>query len=555
MLIVDFQRWKNEIILTAMILTFVSVNLIWFRLDQAPPMWDQSHYLMNSEQLFRTLTEEGWVSFFKAYTTVFGTKAPLITVLPIPLYYLLGNTYESALYINLIFILICSIYLYKLTSRVADEKAALISVFILNTFPLAFAMSREFLVEYGLMTLVVSWMYHIVRLDTDNSRLDALALGIIIGLGMLMKISFVIYIAFPTIFLIALKLARLKRLPENWLHNLLIIGLVGAAIASPWYFRNITSIFEFAFNSGYGDMAKYWGTGDVFTLGAIRAYWNSVINTGISFYYLILIAASVLILILGAIIPQQPLTGRQFESKYFFFMMIWILVPLTLFTFSVNKDYRYSLPYYPALAVLCALAMTKAAVVKPLKYLPFILLIFPAFNYFYMSFAKDAPTYKWGHFVILAPHLAYAHPPITDLWPNVQLLDRIESDSRELGKHQVRVTMLFNCNYLNRLTQGYYAENLRSNIRFDTIEFYSKQSDDEIVHKVSQDTDYILTKSEKLGPDFTNVKNVRVKRILDEGNLPFAYFDNMPLPDGTFLEMYRKVYAETNGAGNGVGEK
>lgn len=551
----DFNRWKYEIILVAMIVTFMSANLVWFRLDQAPPMWDQSHYLMSSERLFRTLIDEGWLSFFDAYTTVFGTKAPLITVLPIPLYYFLGNIYESALYINLIFILICSIYLYKLTSLVADEKTALISVFILNTFPLAFAMSRELLVEYGLMTLVVSWMYHIIRLDSGNRRLDALALGIILGLGMLMKISFLVYIAFPTVFLIALKSAHIKRLPDNWIRNLLIIALIGAAIAGPWYLRNLPKIVEFVFSAGYGDLAKYYGTGDVFTFGAIQAYWGSLINSGISFYYFILLAASVSTSILVAILARRSDTGRQFESKYLLFILIWILVPLTLFTFSVNKDYRYSLPYYPALAILCAVAMTRVAVVKPLKYLPIILLIFPAFNYFYMSFAKDAPSYRWGRFVILAPHLGFAHPPIIDSWPNVQIIDRIQTDARELGKQKVNVTMLVDHPYLNHLTQGYYAENLRSNIRFETIVFHTKESDEEIVQKVSQDTDYILTKSEKLGPDFSNIKNIRIKRILDEGNLPFAYFDYLPLPDSTFLEMYRKVYAETNGAGNGVGEK
>ncbi|NCA71134.1 MAG: hypothetical protein EOM91_13725 [Sphingobacteriia bacterium] len=532
------NRWRQALILAVMIFTFMLVNLVWFHLDQAPPMWDQSHYLMASEQLFSTLSNEGWRAFFSAYTNILGAKAPLITVLPLPLYSLFGHSYDSALYINLVLILICGLYLYRLTAEIVDEQAALISVFILNTMPLAFAMSREFLVEYGLMTLVVAWMYHLVRIQAESRALHAAALGIILGLGVLMKISFLVYIAFPTLFMIIWQSARLKRPPDHWLRNGLLVILMGAVIAGPWYLVNLTKILDFVFSAGYGDMAKYYGTGEVFTRDAILAYWSSLIGSGISFYYFILLALCILTLTVLALLHRSLPAESRLRWDAVLLVSIWILVPFMLFTFSVNKDNRYSLPYYPALAILCAWALTRLAAARPLRYLPLVVLLFPAFNYVYLSFVTHGHIYRWDRVVIFAPRLGYAHAPIRESWPNESIIARLERDARILGKQNVRVMMLFDHQFLNRLTQGYYAENRGADIRFETVTFHSERTDDEIIERIVHDIDYILTKSSMPGVDFANVRNLRIKAMLDDGKLPFVRFDHLILTDGTRLNFY-----------------
>jgi len=149
--------------LTCIIVFFVITNIIWIRLDVAPPMWDQSQYLEGSKILYRTLVKEGVVSFLTAFSETFKNKAPLIAALPIPFYILFGEGFKSALLMNLVFLVLSSCYLYRLCLLISGKKEAILSVFILNSFPLVFSLSREFLVDYGLMTFVILWMFYLLR--------------------------------------------------------------------------------------------------------------------------------------------------------------------------------------------------------------------------------------------------------------------------------------------------------------------------------------------------------------------------------------------------------
>ena len=151
-------------------------------------------------------------SFVVAFTEIFKLKPHLITVLPVPFYIIFGNTYENALYVNLIFMILASFFLYKLGISIAGEKEALLSVFVLNVFPLMIGMSREFLTEYGLMTFVIMWMYYLLRYDLFQKRKISCILGIILGLGMLMKISFILYIVFPTLFVLIRKVYKAPKI-------------------------------------------------------------------------------------------------------------------------------------------------------------------------------------------------------------------------------------------------------------------------------------------------------------------------------------------------------
>lgn len=97
-------------------------------------MWDQSQYLESSVMLYQALSKKGLVSLLTAFSNMMDTKTPLITILPIPFYLIFGNNYESALCVNLIFLILSSVYLYKLTNLLSNEKAVLFSVFIYRLF-------------------------------------------------------------------------------------------------------------------------------------------------------------------------------------------------------------------------------------------------------------------------------------------------------------------------------------------------------------------------------------------------------------------------------------
>lgn len=528
---------KYTITLTGIILFFAIANLIWFRMDQAPPMWDQAQYLESSEVLYRTLTKSGGASFVAAFTDVLQIKAPLITILPIPLYLLFGNSYTSALWVNLLFIGICSYYLFKLGIIILGEKEALLSVFILNTFPLIFAMSREFLVEYGLMVFVIMWMYYVLKSDAFAHRKYAYPLGIVLGLGMLMKISFLLYIVFPTVFLCITKIVEQKKLSTSSVKNMIIVLLIGSLISGTWYFKNLPYIIRFAFASGYGEASKNWGMGEVFSLKTVLAYWTYIINYGISAYFFSLV---ILVGILSFLVRKNKAFLTNKGRAYFYFLIIWFTIPFIVFTFGINKDYRYTAPLWPAVAILMSSALVRVSEIKYGRILLLILLIFPMLNYWYVSFSPKGVFLRVGQWELLNNYLAYAHPPIRERWPNKELVTLIHKDSSKTNNARPRATLLFSHPYLNFINLNYYARNGNLDISFDALDYLSKETAEETVDRIEKSSDYILVKSDELGPDFATAKNVPVLSLLEKGKLNFKQIGEIPLPDETHLTIYRR---------------
>ena len=110
------------------------------------------------------------MAFLSVFSQVMGSKAPLITALPLPLHALLGESYWSARMVNVLLIVLASWALFRLGTLLAGRRVALLAVILLNTFPLAAAMSRQFLVEYGLITLVIVWVYYLAQWQRGEHR-------------------------------------------------------------------------------------------------------------------------------------------------------------------------------------------------------------------------------------------------------------------------------------------------------------------------------------------------------------------------------------------------
>lgn len=534
---------RAHLALLGIICFFIAVNLIWIKNDQAPPMWDQSHYLFASDILYHKLTKEGLISFIRAFTHALEIKAPLITALPIPFYLLAGDNYASALFVNIFFIVFGSYYLFKLVTLISGKREALLSIFIFNLFPLIFAMSREFLVEYGLTVFVIAWMYYLLKSEFFENRKDCYALGIVLGIGMLMKITFALFIMAPTIFIIICRIIYLKELPKTLLKNMGVIFVMGLLISGIWYFQNLKFIINFAIPGGYGNIASYYGMGDVFSLETILKYWIYIINYGISSYFFVLI---ILLLLQKLILFMNNKPSSNIERDRFYFLFLWFTVPFIIFTFGVNKDYRYLSPVYPVLAILMSSALVRLSAIRYGTPLLITLMLFPTFNYFFVSFSSKPIYVKIKQFEILNNNLAYAHPPVKELWPNKRLIQFIRNDAVRTNNDHARTTLLFDHPYMNFITLNYYSRLENTNLSFDTNGFLSKETLRDVEARIERDSDYLVTKSDNLGPEFLNVKNVPILASMEKGELGFRQIGEFPLPDKTLLTIYKrddKTYA------------
>lgn len=531
----QIKAYKNKIILIGIVLFFVLANLLWLQKDKAPPMWDQAQYLESSQILYKVLTTEGVVPFAEAYSTVLREKAPLIAMLPIPSYLLFGNDYRSARFVNIFFIILGSIYLYRLGILIAGEEAALLSIIVLNTFPLIAGISREILVDYGLMVFVIMWMYYLLKSECFTDRQYNYRLGIVFGLGMLMKISFPVYIAAPTFFLLWNTISQKKKLPELFFKNILIVFVVGVLIAGTWYFNNLETISKFAFRSGYGDAARNWSMGEVFSIETIIVYWTYLINYGISFYFFLCL---LFILILRFVNSLKNNSSPGSDSFYTFFLFFWFLLPFLVFTFGVNKDYRFTAPYYPAIALFISMNLAKLFQKRYRNAVLLFFLLFPVFNYIFISFSPKPYGLQVQKFKLLETNLGYAHPPIKDRWPLRSVVNFIHNDAMRTNNEFAVTTLLFNNLYFNSINMRYYAAIGNSGMMFNNV---SPNLDaGEAVSKIERESSYLITKSDKLGPEFTISKNMPVLAMLNSGKMNFRQILTLPLPDGTSLTVFKR---------------
>ena len=540
---------KIDVPFWVIILCFIALNILWFRQDTAPPLWDQVAFLHTSEVLFQTLTREGFIPFLDAFTEALKIKPPLISVFPIPFYFLFGSEHQSALYVNLLFLAVASYYMLKLGTLVSGRTEALVGVVILNTFPLVFAMSREFLAELGLMMFVIMWMYYLLQSRGFEGRRESFSLGIILGAGMLMKVSFVFYILIPSLYLILKKTVEMRKFPAHLFSNIVLVIFIGTGIASVWYLKNLFSVIEFSFSSGYGTLAENYAMGDIFSIKTIVAYWVRLINYGISTYYFLLIAT----LLIAAMIIRLKTGGLyQMKPRSFWLLIVWIVVPFVLFSLGTNKDYRYIIPICPAIALLIGTGIVRIASRR--LFVIAVLLIFPFLHYINASFDLWPLHIKVKDFIIFSNHLGYAHPPIRENWQNERFVRYINNDTVQSYIRQAQATLLFDHPYFNATISNYYARKNDYSILFNTNDFYRNESRQETIARVENESDYIIVKSGKIGPEFVNVKNVFVIEKLRKEGMPFEQIKTMDLPDDTYLTILRRrhprVYQNMNAIEN-----
>jgi 4-amino-4-deoxy-L-arabinose transferase-like glycosyltransferase len=519
---------------------FAVTTMVWLRLDTVPPSWDEAHYLRASHELYRTLLDQGPVAFAAAFSQALGTKAPLIAVLPFPFYVLFGESHLAACYVNVALVVVASWYLFKLGELVAGRRTALMSVIVLNTFPLVAALSRVFLVEYGLMTLVIAWMYYLVRWRSGEIGRSSWALGLLLGLGLLMKVSFPLYVAAPTVTVMAPWLVGDRRAQPAPLGSLLRVVAIGGAVAAPWYLENWATVLRFVVEGGYGELAEAYGRGAVFSLATVTAYWRDLVSFGVSTWYGLLLALT------GCSIAVVSLGRRrwpEWPSGHLDLLLAWWVFPWLVLTFAVNKDVRYTMAYLPALALLLCgaiarlfhgrLAIVSLALVAALGGL----------NYGLYSFAlpRPQPEVRVGGLIVVGSDLGWAHPPVAERWPNEAVLELLTADAAALGSERPRATLLFSHRRMSVHNMNYLAVLHGSPLRFDTCQFQSPETPSEHADRVRSSAAYLLMKSGDLGGVVLNVKNVEVASLLQREGMPFEKMGAFVLPDRSELTILRRT--------------
>ncbi len=510
--------------LTLFTLYLLWVNHDYYRADTQTPTYDEAWYLETSIHLYHRLTSEGLPGFWDGYHRAFGVKAPLLSVLPIPFYLLAGPSRESAMLVNSLFLILTNLYLFLLTRHLFNPCAGLAAVVFYQTMPLAYGLSRNFMAEYGLATLVIIFLYYLIARD------QPFLLGLLLGLGLLLKVLFPAFIAGPLL----LHLYRRR----SW-RSLPLILLPALALAATWYAYNWRSLLDFAFQSAYGSIAPDYSA------GGLHAWLLLAINQGTSFYY------ATLLLPATATLYLRRHNWRLATGHWP--LLLGLLPPLLALALGRNQLIRFLLPLLPVLAIVLAAAIFSLGRRWTLQAALALLLAFYPYRLFAaLTYRTPNPSHAvtLGPFVVYSHDLGWARPPVhEDPAGHRRLLAAVHRLALDATRPFYAV-LTIDHTYLNANLLNYLNAYENYPVRFTSLG-YAETSPGRARDRIqSLDARFLLVgEGFRDLPDFLNRLHHDLRDRLDRGELPFHLRAEVPLaPPMKVLIYERDVPEATNTA-------
>lgn len=333
------KKHKYLFFLSVLSLAIFLLNMIWIGLDSRPPHWDMGRHLWTSVQYYEILGRHEIIPFIQSYFYY----PPLLYWLTAAFYLFFGNSITTAVSVNIIFIIMFTFSVFFLARRYFEDKLSLIVAIVASSYPIVVTQFKEYQLDAPLMAICALFLAIAVRRPLKSYHRTIL-LGIVIGFGMLLKWTFVVFIFFPMILMITEYMIEKKgefklRLFDLFKHLSLML-LVAYAIASPWYVANIQQIrIDFRQNGVAqalieGDPAVWslesniWYIKNLF-LNQVHVIWGVIFIVGLFWI----------------------LKSRDLIVKYRY-PLIFIFGSILILTFLPNKDARYTMAILPAVAVI-----------------------------------------------------------------------------------------------------------------------------------------------------------------------------------------------------------
>jgi len=514
------KKLESAIVISALLLLSL-VNVYWIYKNSAPPGWDDATYLEASERIYQSVNK-GIDDLIKTSTEVLQRRAPLISYVALPVYMILGaSSFKIAMIENLIWLVLFYVFFYLLLSKTFNKKIAIMSIFITSTMPLFYGLVRHFYVEFGLMAIIIIWVYFLFKTKHLSKKKYLLILGFITGLGLLMKITFPVYIS-GFLLLEACEFIRRRPSISRIVRNLVLFS-VPILVAAPWYIKNLPVVLWHAKRSLDPAVLQQFYYGSPFSPRVVYLTLLDITNYVISWYYLAIAA----ILFFGFVIR-----GKIRIDNY---LLISLIPPFLYTLFSPNKDYRLILPIVPLFGFAISWMIWAWLKERSLIYLPIFLLI-PFFMFVNVihEIASIFNRFTLGPILVSDTRIGlYAYWPDTSYWPIEETL-RFIANSAPGNKKRVILTTSeikeFNINNLK-----YFAAKQGMDLEFKSIA-YSGISYSDITNSLTK-ADFII-ELESPHNEF-NGENLRKYKEISQ-KINWIKVDNdLILPDGYKLLIYK----------------
>ena len=259
-----------------------------------------------------------------------------------------GISLFNARLVTVVFSVLALWVSFELARSLFDGKTAFLSALLLGLMPGYFWLSRLALIEMALVFFIVLGLLLFVHWHKTRKDLYILLCGAAIGLGILSKYQAVATGAIVLFSILFLERGRLK-------HAFLRFGLMAAGVAAvvvPWlvvaflYGDKLIANWLYAVQVGNPDKAAYSLRYPAPIFYLIDVVWPYGVFHPISIFIYSLCLAG-----LGFLVWRHKGSDKL--------VLVWFIVIFVFFTLIANKEWRYVIGLFPALAMAAAVLITQ----------------------------------------------------------------------------------------------------------------------------------------------------------------------------------------------------
>jgi 4-amino-4-deoxy-L-arabinose transferase-like glycosyltransferase len=315
--------------------TFIALTCWWLTQDRSIPIYDAGLHLKTAIIYHGMLSSGDLLGPFNNDLTY-----------P-PLAYLVGafamfiggvNVFTAVSAENLVFVPLLALGCYQTGRLLFDDRAGLLAVIFVLGSPLMTGQLHVFALDAPETAMVALSMWLLLASEDFGRRRMAAWAGLAVGLGLLLKVTFPLFLA--GIFFAAL----IRGGWRNW-RNLAIFTAVALVIGTPWYLDHIPQWGKILTLAGTSSGAVPGNLPSTFSTDNLLWYFWSTLNSQL--------LAPLFLLVLGGTawmiydqVRGSDRRGLRLELLLGGFVA-WLAISLT-----PHHDIRYDMPLMPYLAVV-----------------------------------------------------------------------------------------------------------------------------------------------------------------------------------------------------------
>ena len=499
----------HRILLIGGFLYLAVTNLVWIALDTRPPFWDTALHQLSALRILGAFTEGGLTAIAAIPSITAGFYPPFYHSIVAVSYTLFGVSTDAAQIANIPATGILMYSVYGIGKRLMSPMGAATAAVLAAFYPLVVWLSRETVIDYWLLAMTALAFWLLLETDEYRNHRTTLLFGLICGLGMLTKPTFVLFLIAP-----ALWVGR-----RRW-RKAIPAAIVAATVSAIWYAWNVGNLVALmAINSAgavvEGDPARLSGQALVFYLRALESYQL--------FFPLVMVFA------VGVVWLYRHYSPAWVP------VILWALGGWVGLLALLNKDPRYSVPLLPVMALV------SAGWVSSRRAWVFALTVFLAFQHYMISFGIPALPEK----VMIARgtddrlhrdwilysqvYLDLWGPPADEDWKIPYVLERITEGS---GGRTVRLAIVPD---IPRFDYGAFEFHVRA--RGDAVVIQPPGNFDP---EVGPGSDFVLAAEGPHGyPGLVPPAAERFSRYLREHPDEYEAIDRFALPTENMVQLYR----------------